>query len=468
MEEQSAKNLDPNREFWNAEAELISREQLRAIQWDKLKKQIKYNYENSIYYKNSFDRAGIKPEDIQKWEDFAHVPTMTKDDQRRCQEESLERFGHPFGMLVCAPLENVVRLSVTSGTTGMPTIYTLTKHDINVVRELSARKFWRMGLRPGHRVLHAMALSMFTGGVPVCDTLQEYGACIIPVGAESGLTRILQFVELCKPHYMRATPSTAEYIIQKCPQAIGKPASVLGLKGILLSGESGGGILEVRKRIKEGFNIQHLFDNIGGSHNFQGYSCLETADSPDYKGMHLVSEEYCVLEVLDPKTLKPLEIRDGVIGEMVYTYIDWEGTPLLRYRLGDILELTVSPCVCGDPRMRFKIIGRADDMLIIKGINLYPMALKKVVSSFVPRVTGEVRILLDSPDPNVKNLRVQVEYGEGITKEDLPQLNKEMVEKARSLLRVHPEIEFVPPNTFERTTHKTKMIVKLYEQKQGK
>ena len=459
------RDLDPNRKFWNAEAELISREQLRAIQWVKLKKQLQYNYENSIYYRNSFDRAGVKPEDLRTWDDFSRFPLMTKDDQRRCQEESLERFGHPFGMLVCAPLDRVVRLSATSGTTGMPTLYTLTKHDIQAVRELSFRKFWRMGLRPGHRVLHAMALSMFTGGVPVCDTLQEYGATIIPVGAESGVTRVLQFIELCKPHYMRATPSTAEYLIQKCPQVIGKPASALGLQGILLSGESGGGILEVRKRIREGFNLKYLFDNIGGSHNFQGYSCLETADSPDYKGMHLVSEEYCVLEVLDLKTEKPQEIRDGVVGEMVYTYIDWEGTPLLRYRLGDILELTLSPCPCGDPRMRFKIIGRVDDMLIIKGINLYPMALKKVVASFIPRVTGELRILLDTPGPKINNLRVQVEYGEGVMKEDLPQLNKEMIEKSRSLLRVHPEIEFLPPNTLERTTHKTKLIVKLYEQK---
>lgn len=456
---------DLNREFWNPRIELMSRDELKALQFKKLKKQLKYNYENSLFYKRSLDQAGIKPEDIGSWDDFHHVPLMTKDDQRRCQEESLERFGHPYGVLACAPMEKIVRNSATSGTTGTPTLYTLTKHDVQVVRELSARKFWRMGLRPGDRVLHAMALSMFTGGVPVCDTLQEYGVCVIPVGSESGIRRVLQFIDLCKPHYIRSTPSAAEHLLRKCPEILGKPARALGLKGILLSGEPGGGIPEVRRRIKEGFALQYLFDNIGGSHVFQAYSCPQTADSPDYKGMHLVSEDYCVLELLDPATKKPLELTEGATGEMVYTYIDWEGTPLLRYRLGDMLKVSFSPCECRDPRLRFNIIGRADDMLIVKGINLYPEALKKVVLGFVPRATGEVRILLDAPGPKVEPpLRIQVEYGPELGKQDLPALEREMKDRMRSLLRITPEIEFVPPNTFELKEQKTKLVIKRYEQ----
>ncbi len=458
--------FDLNRRYWNPEIELMPREQLRALQLEKLKKQLKYNYENSIFYKDRLDRSGMKPEDIRTWEDFQRLPTMTKDDQRWSQEESLARFGHPYGMLACAPVEKIVRLSSTSGTTGMPTLYTLTKHDVHVVRELHSRKMWRMGFRPGDIVLHALALSMFTGGFPVCDALQEYGCCVVPVGAEGGVTRVLQFIDLCKPHYIRCTPSFAEYIIQKCPEVLGKPASALGLIGMTLGGEAGGGNPEVRKRIKEGFNIKKLFDNIGGSHNFQGYSCLTTVDLPTYKGMHLVSEDYCILEILEPETQKPLEMKDGATGEMCYTYIDWEGTPLLRYRLGDILEITTSPCECGDPGIRFKIIGRADDMLIIKGVNLYPAALKNVVTSFVPRVTGELRILLDEPGPRITPpLKIQVEYGEGLSREDLAPLDKEMREKMHNFLRVTPDIEFVPPNTFERSTHKSKFIVKRYEQK---
>src|SRR4030042_3991216 len=176
--------LDPNRKYWNPKIESMSREELRNLQFKKLKKQLRYNYENSIFYRDRFNQAGIKPGDIRTWEDFTRVPTMTKDDQRQCQEESLARFGHPYGMLACASVEKIVRLSSTSGTTGMPTLYTLTKHDVKVVRELHARKMGRMGFRPTDIVLHALALSMFTGGVPVCDALQEYGITMIPVGAE--------------------------------------------------------------------------------------------------------------------------------------------------------------------------------------------------------------------------------------------------------------------------------------------
>ena len=458
--------LDSHRKFWNPEIETMSRDELQALQFKKLKKQLRHNYENSIFYKNSFDKAGLKPEDVKTWEDFARVPTMDKDDQRRAQEESKERFGHPYGMLACVPISKIVRLSSTSGTTGTPTLYTLTKHDVNVNRELHFRKLWIMGVRPGDIIMHALALSMFTGGVPVCDAWQEYGASMVPVGAESGIARVLQYIELCKPHYMCCTPSFAEYVIQRCPEVLGKPASALGLKGLMVGAEPGGGILEVRRRIKEGFKVEKLFDNIGGSHNFHAYSCPETADTPEYKGMHLISEDYCILEILNPETRKSLEMKDGAIGEMCYTYIDWEGTPLLRYRLGDMLQVHLSPCVCGDCRLQFKIIGRSDDMLIIKGVNLYPAALKNVVTSFVPRVTGEFRILLDAPGPKVNPpLRVQVEYGEGVKKEDLPRLNKDMQDQMHNILRVTPQVEFVPPNTFERTTHKSKLIVKLYEQK---
>ncbi len=457
--------LDPNREFWNPEIEQMPREKMRDLQWQKLKKQLAYNYENSIFYKESFDRAGIKPEDVRTWSDFARVPTMDKEDQRLCQEESIGRFGHPYGLLACVPMEKIVRLSSTSGTTGTPTLYTLTRHDVQVNRELHARKLWRMGVRPGDIMIHGFALGMFTGGVPVVDAVQEYGVCVVPVGAEGGVARFLQFMDLCKPTYLACTPSFAEYIIKRCPEILGKPARDLGLKIVVVGAEPGAGIPKVTKRIKEGFNITRLHDNIGGSHNFHGYSCLVEP----YGGMHLVSEDYCILELLDPETKKPLEQKDGVVGEMCYTYIDWEGTPLLRYRLGDMLEVYASPCECGDRRLRFKIIGRADDMLIIKGVNLYPAAMKNVVAGFVPKVTGEFRILLDAPGPRVvPPLKVQMEYGEGLTQEDLPRLDKEMRERMHQMLRVTPDIQFLPPNTFERTTHKSKYIVKLYETKKAK
>lgn len=457
-------SLDPNRMFWNPAREEMSREELRDHQFRKLQEQIKYNYENGPFYKERFDQEGIQPGDIKTWEDFRRIPTMTKEDHRWAQDESIARFGNPYGMITCAPETKLRRISSTSGTTGTPTLYTLTKHDIDVNRELHARKLWRTGAFPGVRILHAMALSMFTGGVPVVDALIEYGACVIPVGAESGVTRVLQYADLCKPHVLTCTPSFAQYIIDKCPEVLGKPASELGIMGIGGGAEPGLGIESVRKKIAKGFGVQRVGDSIGGSHNFHGYSC----GTPEYKGMHLVSEDYCILEILDPVTRESLELKDGAIGEMCYTYIDWEGAPLLRYRLGDMLEVYTSPCECGDNRLRFKIIGRADDMLIVKGVNVYPAALKNSIAKFMPRVTGEFRILLDSPPPLVTPpLKIKVEHAGGLGSEEINQLNKDIREDMHNSLRVTPSIEFVPPNTFQRATHKSQYIEKLYRERPG-
>lgn len=210
--------LYPNRAFWNPEIETLSRDELKELQLKKLKKQLEYNYKNSIFYKDQFDREGIKPEDIQTFEDFTHIPTMDKNDERRCTEESLNRFGHPYGMLGCAPLDKIVRLTSTSGTTGIPTLHTNTMNDVRVLRELQARKWWRLGLRPGDVVLHAMALSMFAAGFPIVDALQEYGVAVMPMGAEAGTERLLRHCELCKPTHMVCTPSFAEHIIKRCPE----------------------------------------------------------------------------------------------------------------------------------------------------------------------------------------------------------------------------------------------------------
>jgi phenylacetate-CoA ligase len=455
-------NLDPNRKFWNPERETMSRDQLRDHQLRALQKQINYNYENGLFYKEKYDAVGLQPGDIKTWDDFYKIPTMTKDDQRQAQEDSLERFNHPYGMLACAPQEKFVRISSTSGTTGQPTLYTLTKQDVAVNRQLHARKLWISGAPPGLRVLHAMALSMFTGGVPVIDALMEYGLCVIPVGAEAGVARVLQFVDLCKPHLLACTPSFAQYIIEKCPEILGKPASELGVLGISGGGEPGLGIKSVKDRIGKGFGVRAPSDAIGGTHNFHGYTC-----GVDHgKGMHLVSEDYCILELLDPETKESMELKDGAVGEMCYTYIDWEGTPLMRYRLNDILEITTSPCECGDPRLRFKIIGRADDMMIVKGVNVYPAAFKNAIAKFAPKVSGDFRILLDGPLPVVKPpLKLQVELGQDLGPEEIEQLNKDMRSDMHNNLRVTPTIDFVPPDTFEKTTHKGKVFIENFEEK---
>lgn len=442
------------RKLWNEKIETMSQEEMRTFQWKRLKKQLQYDYENSIYYRETFKEAGVTPQDIRTFEDFQKLPLMTKEDHRRIQQQSIERFGHPYGLITCAPMEKIVRISSTSGTTGVPTLYTLTKHDVEVVNEMHARKYWRAGLRPGHIVLQALSLSMFTGGLPLSDGLQAMGLCCVPVGVEGGTKRIIDFLLLTKPHAMIATPSFGEYLIEKAPALIGKEAKDLGIRWFFCAAEPGGGIPAVREKLRKGFSAR-VFDHTGGGHAFHGICCGDE----EYRGMHFISPDHCLLELVDPETKKPIEMVDGAIGEMVFTFIGWEGGPFLRYLLGDILQIFTQPCDCGFPGIRFKILGRGDDMLIVKGVNIYPSAIKEAIEKFHPRTTGVFKVLLDQPGPLVKPpLKLRVEYGMSVSPEERGKLQEEIKKDMKENLRVHPEIELVPPNSIPIETGPTGKI----------
>jgi len=426
------------RKLWNEKIETMPEEEMKKLQWERLKKQLQYDYENSIYYRNKFKEVGLFPQDIRSFDDFQKLPLMTKDEHRRVQMESIERFGHPYGMITCAP-------SSTSGTTGVPTLYTLTKHDVEVLNEMHARKYWRAGLRPGHVVLQALSLSMFTGGLPLSDGIQAMGLCCVPVGIEGGTKRILDFLELTKPQVLIATPSFGEYLIEKAPSLLGKDAKDLGIRWFFCAAEPGGGIPSVREKLREGFQAR-VFDHTGGGHAFHGICCGDK----EYRGMHFISPDQCILELIDPETKKPVEMLEGAIGEMVFTFIDWEGGPFLRYVLGDMLQIFTKPCECGFPGIRFKILGRGDDMLIVKGVNIYPAAIKEAVSHFYPRTTGVLKVLLDQPGPLVKPpLKLKVEYGSSLKGTERETLKEEIKRYMRENLRITPEIELVPTDSIQ-------------------
>ena len=438
--------------LWNERIERMSRDELHALQLERLKRQVAYNYAGSPYYRERMDVAGIAPADIRSFEDFARVPLMDKDEHRRIQERSLAEHGTPFALLACAPAEKIVRVSATSGTTGVPTLYTVTAHDVGVVNEMHARKYWRAGIRPGQVMIQAVSLSMFTGGLPLSQGIQHLGACVVPVGIEGGTRRVLDFSALTRPDALIATPSFGQYLIDECAKHTGKPARELGFRRFFCVGEPGGGNPAVRRKLADGFGAK-VFDHTGGGHAFHGISCDEPPE--EYKGMHFVSEDHCLLELVDPQTRKPVEIAEGAVGEMVFTFLDWEGGPFMRYALGDLLQVWTRPCACGMPGIRFKIVGRTDDMLIVKGVNIYPEAIRRVLLEFAPRVTGHFRIRLQRPGPAVEPpLRLRVECGE----ENVQGLEEELMARFRAELRIAPSIEWLKPGALPREAHKTRSI----------
>jgi phenylacetate-CoA ligase len=443
------------RKLWNEKIETLSRAEIRTLQLERLKRQIRYNYENSFFYRGKMEAVGAKPEDIRNLNDFTKVPLMTKNEHREIQEESLKEYGNPYALLACAPKEKIIRINSTSGTTGIPTLYTLTQHDVDVVNEMHARKYWRAGIRPGDVMIQALSLSMFTGGLPLSQGIQHMGACVVPVGIEGGTKRVLDFIRLTSPKAIIATPSFGLYMIEKSFEITGKEARDLGLKWFFCAGEPGGGNPEVRKMLAHGFGAK-VFDHTGGGHAFHGISCDEPPEQ--FSGMHFVSEDHCLLELVDPKTKESIAIEDGAIGEMVFTFLDWEGGPFMRYALGDILQMYLQPCQCGMPGIRFKILGRSDDMLIIKGVNVYPEAIRTAILSFTPAVTGLFRILLEKPGPVVESpLRIKLEYGTGLEKNELTVLEEKMTAHFKRKLRITPRFTWMPPETITRETKKTRL-----------
>jgi len=449
-----------DKKFWNEEMETLPLEEIRRIQFEKLKKQMKYIYENSEFYREKFKACGVKPEDVKSLDEFRNLPIfITKEEHRDCQNESLARFGHPFGTILCAPLKKVVGVSATSGTSGLPTFYGFTSHDMDVTNEVLARGFWRAGVRPGETVVHAFGISMWVAGIPIIRALEHMGAQTVPVGAEAGSERLIQFIDQTKPSTLLCTPSYAEHLIEKTPKVLNKEVKALGIKRIICAGEPGAGLPEVRKKVREAYGAQ-IFDAAGVPWGIFIISC----DCEEYHGMHVVCEDYHLYyDMIDPETKKPVEWKDGAIGQKLLTSLEWEAAPPFRYDSGDIIQIFTGRCECGMRGFRVKFVGRADDMLIVKGINVFPSAIRNIINSLVPRVTGAFKIILDNPPPRVvPPLKMKVEFGQGMEESQMKGLTFEIEEKMSSLLRFRPSIELVPPESLERTKGKVNLFEKRY------
>jgi len=460
MNATSARAPDPNRRFWNEEVETRSEEQIRDIQMDKIRKQFKRCYKRSPYYRAKLDAAGVEPGDIKTWDDFRRVPILlTPDEYKAQQEQSMAEDGHPYGKILCAPLEEVIAVASSSGTTGQPTLYGITRRDIGIMNEILARAFWRAGIRPGDTVLHGFGLSMWVLGVPGVRALEAMGARAIPVGAEGGTERFLTFARLTRPSALLCTPSFAEYLIERAPQAGGIEVGELGIKRIVCAGEPGAGLPNVRRKLQEAWGAE-VYDFGGGPWGVGAISC----GHEPYQGMHLVSEDHSLnYDLVDPETKQPIEVTDGAIGAVVITSYDWDAAPPVKFLNNDLTQIDLSPCPCGLPGKRRRILGRIDDMLIVKGINVYPAAVRNVINGFIPRVTGEIRVVLYEPPPRVASpVHIKVERGPAVGDGELTALEREIERRVRDMLRFTPKLEFVDPGTLARSTHKGKLIEKAY------
>ena len=436
-------------------------EQLSALRDSRARETVLRCWERSAFYRGKLQAAGAEPGDITSVTDLERLPVLLgKDDERELQERSRHELGHPFGEHLCAPLADVVAVSSTSGTTGTPTFYAFTGRDVATTDELWGRAFRFAGVRPGDTVLHGFGLSMFLAGVPVVRALERMGARPVPVGAEAGSERLLRIAELVRPRVLACTPSYAQYLAEQAPKLLGRPAGELGIEIILCAGEPGAGLHEVRAGLQRAFGAK-VHDLLGGAHGVMCCSC----DAEPYAGMHVLGEDSAITtQLVDQETKAPVALAEGATGERVKTSLRWEAQPQLRASVGDVYQVHTDTCACGVAGVRIRVLGRTDDLLIVKGVKIYPAAVKNVVQELVPLASGVFRIVLDAPPPRVEPpLRITVERGDGVDEAGGATLASRLEHALHQRMSVRPEITVVPAGTFERTALKEKLIERAYE-----
>jgi phenylacetate-CoA ligase len=438
-------------EYYNKTIETMSPDALQNLQQEKLRKQIQYVYKHSKFYQRKFKEVGLVPQDIQSIRDLCGIPFTTKEELRESQVKH-----PPLGDHVAAPMEKIIRVHSSSGTSGQPSFVGITKHDHRVWTEITARSIYTQGIRPKDIVIHAVGLTFFVGGLPVKDAIEAIGAAFVPIGTGAS-DRVVTTTQLLQANTLHCTPSYAIYLADHIRSKLQMDPSELGIKKITSGAEPGAGVPSIRKKIEEDFGCC-LTEGLGNA----DAAPIIFGECPNQSGMHFCAQEFILCELINPDTGETLEMRDDLTGELVYTLIDRECSPLLRFRTRDRIKVWTSPCDCGRTSFRVRCIGRTDDMLIVLGVNVFPSAVKDVVTSLRPRTTGEIQILLDRPGPKVDPpMKIKVEYSKGVT--DLSSLKQEIEGLLRGKLVFKADVNLVQEGSLPRYEMKAQLIKKLWE-----
>lgn len=438
-------------EFYNKGMETISEKELMKVQEKKLRRQIAYVYRNSRFYKEKLEEAGVKPSQIKTLNDLEKFPFTHKDELRKSQEAML-----PLGRHAAVPLDKVVRIHSSSGTTGRPTYVGITKRDKQVWIEIVARCLYAEGVRPGDRMVHAMGLSFFVGGLPIHNAAEEIGATFIPIGTGAS-DRALSAIQDIRANIMHCTPSYSIYFSEYVRSKYNLEPRSLRLERIISGAEPGAGVPSIRKKIEDEWGVD-LREGMGNA----DVCPIVFGECFARHGMHFCAQEFIMPELIDPNTGESVEMIEGAQGELVYTHIDRECVPLLRFRSRDHVIVWTDQCACGRTSFRLRCIGRTDDMLKIRGVTVFPSAIRDVVMAMRPRTTGEVQILLESPGPVVEPpLKISVEYSRDF-KGNLDELSKEITEELRSKLIFSADVTLVPEGSLPRYEMKAALIKKNF------
>lgn len=381
-------------------AELLSADALRDREESIWRRQLDRVLASSPFYRDKFDGLGAGAR--VSLDDIASLPFTEKSELRASLQAD-----PPLGRHRAADATSMVQIQATSGTTGAPSYFGLTRSDLAAWAEVGARGLYTAGFRPEHTILHAMAMSRgFAGGAPSIHLFERLGACFVPIGAESGADRLLTVLGGLGADAIITGPNFAVHLGETAPSVLGRPAHELGVERLVVGGEPGGGEAIMRARIESTWGAT-CTETLGNSDIIP----LMWAECLDRSGMHWCGQEFVHVELIDPTTGEPKPFETGATGELVYTALQRESAPLIRFRSRDHVEVLSSDvCVCGRPSPRIRCFGRTDDMLIVRGVNVWPAAVRDTIASFHPRVTGAMRILADfAGHVTDRHLRVEIE-----------------------------------------------------------
>jgi phenylacetate-CoA ligase len=427
--------------IWNPQIETLPRKELKELQLRKLKKTVQYTYENVKFYRDKLDAMKIKPDDIKTLEDIRRLPYTVKDDLR-------ENF--PY-QLFATPMKDVVRIHASSGTTGKPTVVGYSRGDLEMWAEAIARLASAGGVTADDIAQISFGYGLFTGGFGLHYGLERIGAAIIPVS--SGNTeRQIKIMQDFSPTVLICTPSYALHILDYIKEMGISPEKDLKLKYGLFGAEPWSE--SIRAELERGFNFEAT-DNYGLSEIIgPGVSgeCLEK------NGMH-INEDFFFVEVIDPETGE--WVKEGETGELVITPLGKETLPLFRYRTRDLSHIDESPCACGRTTARImKIRGRTDDMLIVRGVNIFPSQIEEVLLK-IEGVAPHYQIVVDRKN-NIDTLEVWVEANEIVFSDEMKKLvalEKLIIDRLYVQLGIKVEVKLVEPKTIERSQGKAKRVI---------
>ena len=409
------------------------------------RRQIDYLFAHSAFYRENLAAAGhASPSKIGGLNEIADLPFTEKDELRATQNED-----EPIGTHRAARSESIRRIFSTSGTTGAPSYIPLTEADHAQWVRISSRSYAASGLAAGTRLISTYNSGPFVGGVGL-DAFHALGLCHIPIGA-GNTERLLTALQQLKAEALALTPSYALHLAEAAhARGIDLPAS--SVRRLVVAGEPGGGEPAMRARLQAAWGAE-VFECMG----IGDVAATLWAECEAQAGMHFSGRGFVHFELIDPASGEPVPLADGASGELVYTHLQREAAPLLRFRSRDHVVLWTDACACGRTSPRIRCVGRTDDMLIVRGVNVFPAAIRDVVNRIVPALSGPIAIRPSRrgfrQDPPLK---VLVELGEGEAGGEA--LAAAIRQTIRDVLLVTTEVVLVPFGTLPRSDYKSKLV----------